>query len=108
MKQYIFIYCEGTDAKVIAVEKAKDKLKIIRAVSLEILNPSIDLDQGISGLKLESDDDLSLVGLNTAEKTTTKKSSYSSMTLLNSALDGLSLNKTQFCLCYNGTLSLLS
>ncbi|HED08165.1 MAG TPA: hypothetical protein ENI57_08635 [Ignavibacteria bacterium] len=96
MKQYIFIYCEGTDAKVIAVEKTKDKLKILKAASLEIIQPSVDIDQDIRGLKIEADDDLSLVGLNTSEHNTVKKPSYSSLTFMNAALDGLKLNKTQF------------
>lgn len=96
MKPYIFIYCEGTDAKVIAVEKTKDKLKILKAASLEIVQPSIDIDQGMGGFKIEADDDLSLVGLNTSEKNGDKKPSYSSLTFLNAALDGLKLNRSRF------------
>ncbi len=96
MKQYIFIYCEGTDAKVIAVEKTKEKLKIIKAAALEIVQPSIDIDQSIRGLRLESDDDISLVGLNTSERSASKEPSFSSMTFMNAALEGLKLNKTRF------------
>ena len=96
MKQYIFIYCEGTDAKVIAVEKTKDKLKLIKASYVEIIHPTVDVDNGIKGLKIESDDDLSLVGLDTSERNGTKKPSYSSMAILNNALEGLKLSKTRF------------
>ena len=96
MKPYIFIYCEGTDAKVIVVEKTKDKLKILKAASLEIVQPSADIDQGIKGLKIEGDDDLSLVGLNTSENNTNKEPSYSSLAIMNAALDGLKLNKSRF------------
>jgi len=96
MQPHVFIYCEGTDAKVIAVEKTKDKLKIIKASALELIRPSVNMDEWTRGLRLESDDDLSLVGLNTTEKSLTKKPSFTSMTLLNNALDGLKLNKTNF------------
>ena len=96
MKPYIFIYCEGSDAKVIAVEKTKDKLKLLKADSLEIVQPSVDIDQDIRGLKIEADADLSLVGLNTSEKNANKKPSFSSLTIMNNALDGLKLNKSQF------------
>ncbi len=96
MKQHVFIYCEGTDAKVIAVEKTKNNLKIIRASSLEIIRPKVDIDQDIRGLKLESDDELSLVGLNTTEKEISKKPSFSSMALINNALEGLKLKKADF------------
>jgi len=96
MKQHVFIYCEGSDAKVIAVEKTKDKLKIIKASSLELVRTSVEADEGIRGLKLESDDDLSLVGLDTSDKSISKKPSFSSMTLLNNALEGLKLKKCNF------------
>jgi len=96
MKPYIFIYCEGSSAKVIVVEKINDKLKLLKADSLEIIQPSVDIDQGIKGLKIESDDDFSLVGMNSPKNNEDKESSFSSLAIMNAALEGINLRQSQF------------
>ncbi|MFO7448028.1 MAG: hypothetical protein R6W90_16820 [Ignavibacteriaceae bacterium] len=91
MKPLVCVYCEGTDTKLIVVEKEKDKIKVIKSASFDFVSPTIDLDEGVANLNIEGDE-INFEG--------TDKSggaiNLSSQTLVTAALRDVNLNKHLF------------
>ncbi len=95
MKPVIFTYCEGSDTKLIVAEKEKDKIKILRAATFDIVQPSMRMEAEISGLKLEGDD-LALEGVGDQQTSMSETMAISSVSLMNDALKEFNLNKSMF------------
>ena len=56
MKPLICIYCEGTDTKIAVVVKDKEKIKVLRTASFDTVQPSLDLEDGLSSLNIDGED----------------------------------------------------
>jgi hypothetical protein len=68
MKPVICIYCEGTDTKVVAVTKEKDKIKVLKAGTFDLLQPAVEFEDSLSGLQIDSGE-LSLEGATRSPET---------------------------------------
>lgn len=91
MKPLVCVYCEGTDTKLVIVNKDKDKIKVIKAASFDYVQPSIDLEDGISELNIEGEE-LKFEG----QDTDGTKINLTGQTLMTAALRGINLNKHLF------------
>ena len=94
MKQIIFTYCEGNDTKIAVIQKDKGKMKVLRAASFDVVAPAYNLEEGMEGLKLESDD-LHIDGMK-GSLAVDKDAAISNVSLINSSLKGLNLSKSLF------------
>lgn len=94
MKQLICVYCEGNDTKIAAVEKVKDKIKVLKTVSFDVLQPALEVDDGIGELKIEGEE-LTLEGLD-KQASMTQSVNTSGLNVINSSLRGIVLNKAFF------------
>ena len=96
MKPLIFTYCEGNDTKVAVLVKEKEKIKLLKAYSFDVVQPSIDLEEGISDLKLDSGA-LELEGLeNEVAVDEQKAATSSSLSLMSDSLKDVNLNNAFF------------
>lgn len=92
MKQLICIYCEGSDTKIAVVNKEKDKIKVLKTASVDVLQPALQLEDGVSDLNIEGED-LNLQNLN---NDTSSVITSSSQNILSSELIDINLNKSLF------------
>lgn len=90
MKPVIAVYCEGNDTKIAVVQKEKDKLRVIRLAAVDVFQPALDMEEGISNLNIEGED----IGFEGVEKEAA--ASASTQSLLSSELRGLNLSKSFF------------
>ena len=88
MKPVIFTYCEGNDTKIAAIVKEKEKLKIIKASTFDVVQPSVNLEEGISSLKIEGDE-LDIDNLDKEITPEDQKVAGSSISLISASLAGL-------------------
>lgn len=95
MKPVIFTYCEGNDTKFAAIIKENEKLKIIKAAAFDVLQPSVNMEEGVSNLKLEGDD-LNIEGLNEEINPEEQTFAGSSISVMGASLAGLNLKKSLF------------
>ncbi len=91
MKQLICIYCEGSDTKLAVINKEKDSIKVIKTASADVLQPALQLEDGISDLNIEGED-LTLHNLKHENETL----NTSSQNILSDELIGINLNKSYF------------
>lgn len=94
MKQLVFTYCEGNDTKIAVVQKDKDKIKILKAASFEVVAPAFNVEDDMAGLKLE-DDDLNIEGFGKSGSQD-KTAGLSNINIINSSLRGINLTKAFF------------
>ena len=94
MKPLVCFYCEGGDSKVAVISKEKDKLKLHRAGSFEVIQSHLDLEEGVSDLSIEGEE----LEFEKIEKATTQTSNLgvSSQSLISSFLKGVNLNNHLF------------
>jgi len=92
VKQLICIYCEGSDTKIAVVNKEKENVKVLKTASVDVLQPALQLEDGVSDLNIEGED-LTLQNLKHEDSATV---SSSSQNILNSELVGINLNKSYF------------
>ncbi len=95
MKNIIFTYCEGNDTKIAVVSKDKDKVKVLKADTFEVVQPAIDMEDSITGLKIEGDD-LSFVDQAGSTSATERKAALSSVSLMSESLKEYNLKKSFF------------
>lgn len=89
MKPLICIYCEGSDTKIVAVDKIEGKIVLQRAISMDIVQPSATkLDSDAN--EINFDDQANQVMFDTG------LGGVSNENLITSALAGLNLNKYLF------------
>ena len=94
MKPLVCFYCEGGDSKVAVISKEKDKLKLHRAGSFEVLQSNLDLEDGVSDLSIEGEE----LEFDKIEKISPQTSNLgvSSQSLISSFLKGVNLNNHFF------------
>lgn len=56
MKPVICIYCEGNDSKMAVLSKEKDKIKILKTHSFEMLQGELDSEDSLSSINFEGTD----------------------------------------------------
>src|SRR3990172_6288602 len=94
MKQLVFTYCEGNDTKIAVVQKEKDKIKILKAASFDVVAPAFNVEDDMSGLKIDGDGlNIEGMGKNNAQD---KTSGLSNINIINSSLRGINLSKAFF------------
>ena len=93
-KPRVITYCEGNDTKLAVVTKEKGKLKILKASTFDVIQPAVDLEGGVTGLKLEGDE-LSLEGMESG-MVQDHNTGLSSVNLMNDALKGINLKTAEF------------
>ncbi len=97
MKPVICTYCEGNDTKVAVVVKEKSKLKILKASTFDVVQPALELEDSISGLKIEGDE-LSFEGSGGLKTSVDRNSAISSIALLSDFLKDFNLKNSLFAL----------
>ncbi len=97
MKPIICTYSEGTDTKVAVVVKEKNKIKVLKAATFDVVQPAIELEDSISGLKIEGDD-LSFEGSGGLKTSVDRNTAISSIALLSDSLKEFNLKKSLFAL----------
>ncbi len=53
MKPIISIYCEGSDTKIVVVTKEKEKVRILRVGTFDVVQPSLNIEASLSGLQID-------------------------------------------------------
>jgi Tfp pilus assembly protein PilN len=92
LKPLVCIYCEGNDTKIAVVIKEKEKIKVLKTTSFDVIQPSLDIeDGGLSSLNIDGED-LELDKINKGDST----SAQASQTLIISSLKGINLNNSLF------------
>ena len=92
MKQLVCIYCEGSDTKIAVVNKEKEHVKVLKTTSVDVLQPALQLEDGVSDLNIEGED----LTLQNLKHENSAAVSSSSQNILNSELVGINLNKSYF------------
>ncbi len=95
MKSIIFTYCEGNDTKIAVVTKDKDKVKVLKADTFEVVQPAIDMEDSITGLKIEGED-LSFVDQTGSTSATERQTALSSVNLMSDSLKEFNLKQSLF------------
>lgn len=90
MKPVISVYCEGNDTKIAVVKKDKEGLKIVRLAAVDVYQPALDIEEGLSNLNIEGED----IGFEGVEQEATASASTQSM--LSAELRGVDLKKSVF------------
>lgn len=90
MKTLVCLYCEGNDTKVAVVEKDKTSIKVRKTVALDVLQPALDMEDGLSNLNIEGED------LSFEDTSQSNELSITGQSLLSSELKGISLNDSFF------------
>ena len=91
MKPLVCIYCEGNDTKIAVVVKEKEKIKVLRTTSFDVIQPSLDIEDGLSSLNLDGED-LELDKINKSDSASTQ----ASQSIIISSLKGINLNNCLF------------
>jgi hypothetical protein len=91
LRPLVCIYCEGNDTKIAVVVKEKEKIKVLKTTSFDIIQPSLDLEDGLSNLNIDGED-LELDKINKEETTNTQ----ASQSVILSSLKGVNLNNCLF------------
>ncbi len=100
MKPYVFVYCEGTDTKIVVATKEKDDIKILRTVGVNLdttKKEASELPDESTEFNLEEmSDDFSLEEFGAEE--TSSEDSYSSTEVgsIASELSGIKLSSAKF------------
>ncbi len=92
MKPLVCIYCEGNDTKFAVVTKDKDKVKVLKTASYDVLEPAMELEEGISDLHLEGEE-LKIEGL---DAPTAASNTASMPSLINAQLKEINLSNSFF------------
>ncbi len=95
MKNIIFTYCEGNDTKIAVITKDKDKVKVLKADTFEVVQPAINMDDSITGLKIEGED-LSLIDQPGNSTATEGQAALSSVSLMSDSLKEFNLKNSFF------------
>jgi hypothetical protein len=95
MKPLVSIYGEGTNTKIAVISKVGSKLTVLRTASVDFVQPSIDIEEGISNINIDSGDfDLDKIQMQDASLES--KMTASSVSALASQLAGIKLSECLF------------
>lgn len=94
MKPIVCVFCEGNDTKIVAVEKEKEKIRILKATSYNVVQPAVEVAEGITDLKVGEDD----VSFDDFQKSLPVPESVntSNLALISTSLRGINLSKALF------------
>jgi len=95
MKPLVCIYCEGSDTKVAVITKANGRLSVLRTASVDYVQPTIDVEEGISNLNIDGNE-LDLEKVQTQDTTLENKMAASTVTTLANNLEGINLKNSLF------------
>ncbi|RPI75514.1 MAG: hypothetical protein EHM47_02435 [Ignavibacteriales bacterium] len=95
MKPLICIYCEGNDTKVAVISKVNGKLMVLKTAGVDFVQPTIDLEEGISNLSIEGAE-LDLEKIQNQDTALESKMAASTVTTLANNLAGINLKKSLF------------
>jgi hypothetical protein len=91
LKPLVCIYCEGNDTKIAVVTKEKEKIKVLKTTSFDVVQPSLDIEDGLSSLNIDGED-LELDKINKSDSA----SAQASQSVILSSLKGINLNNCLF------------
>lgn len=94
MKPIICVFCEGNDTKIVAVEKEKEKIKILKASSYDVIQPAVEVAEEITDLQ-SMGEELSLDNLQHASPLSDKINS-SNLSVISASLRDVNLSKAMF------------
>lgn len=95
MKPLVCVYCEGNDTKIAVINKENEKIRVLRTVTVDGLNPNIEIDEGLSTLSIEGDE-FKLDSFSKPGTGSDSKVAATSFSTLNDSLRGYNLNKSLF------------
>ncbi|MHB1686330.1 MAG: hypothetical protein ACYCVH_03020 [Ignavibacteriaceae bacterium] len=95
MNTIICTYCEGNDTKLAVFSREKDKIKLLKAGSFDVIQPALDLEDSITGLKIEGDE-MSFDSTMGKESSEERIVTISSIGLINDSLKNFNLKKSLF------------
>jgi hypothetical protein len=95
MKPLVSIYNEGNNTKLAVVSKVNGRLTVLRTASVDFVQSSLDLGEGISNINLDSGD-LDLGKVQVADTALESKMAASAVSTLASHLSGINLNNCEF------------
>ena len=95
MKPLVCIYCEGNDTKVAVVTKANGRISVLRTASVDYVQPTIDVEEGISDLNIDGNE-LDLEKVQTQDTSIENKMAASTVTTLANDLAGINLKNSLF------------
>ncbi len=96
MKPIVCIFGEGNDTKIAVLEKEKEKIKLLKTGSYNVVQPPVEVAAGITNLKMETDD-LSLEALDKENPVTeVEVVSTSGLALISTSLKGINLTNSFF------------
>jgi len=91
LKTLISIYCEGTDTKIAVISQDKEKIKLLRTASFDVLQNKAQIDPAFSSINIEGDS-LDFQGVENPDGAI----GISNPALINSELKGINLSKALF------------
>ena len=96
MKPLVCIFCEGNDTKIAVIEKEKEKTRILKVSSYNIVQTPAEVAESATTLNVESDD-LTFEELDKDVSVTEVESvSTSGLALISTSLKGINLNNCYF------------
>lgn len=96
MKPIVCVFCEGNDTKIAVVEKEKEKIRVLRTGSYNVVQPPVEVAAGITNLRVDTDD-LSLEDLEKDSPISdVEVVSTSGLALISTSLKGINLNNSVF------------
>jgi Tfp pilus assembly protein PilN len=95
MKPLVCMYCEGNDTKVAVITKANGRLSVLRTVSVDYVQPSIDIEEGISNLNIDGNE-LDMGKVQNHDTSHENKMAASTVSTLAHDLTGINLNNCVF------------
>lgn len=96
MKPIVCVFCEGNESKIAAVEKEKDKIRILKTGSFNVVQPPVEVAEGITNLKVDTDD-LSFEDLDKGSSIAeVEVVSTSGLALISTSLKGVNLKNSLF------------
>lgn len=96
MKPLICLYCEGTDTKIAAVTRDKDKVKVLKTLSMDVVQPGTGGFDGTTNLSFDegSSEGISFDSQRDGKPVIT--SGISNMGMVSASLSGINLKKCLF------------
>lgn len=96
MKPIVCIFCEGNDTKIAVLEKEKEKVKVLKTGSYNVVQPPVEVAEGITNLKMETGE-LSFEELDKVNPITeVEVVSTSGLALISTTLKEINLNDSLF------------
>jgi hypothetical protein len=94
MKPIICVFCEGNDTKIVAVEKEKDKIRLLKAASYNVVQPAVEVAVEITDLKIGAEE----VSFEDFQKSLPipEGVNSSNLSLISTSLKGINLSSALF------------